>query len=115
MANPNPSPATRIQPGTSGNPGGRPKFSATSDAMRRTLEGKTIPRGAGTVAEQLARAAIERARRKSDQALNTVLDRTEGTVAQLHELTGREGAPLFDPARLAALLLRREARQARRK
>jgi len=107
MANPNPSPATRFKPGESANPGGRPKWAKISEAMRRFGDAGSVPNNPKTVAEQLAAAAIRRARTKSDRALELVMDRTEGKVPQAHEVSGPGGSPLVGDAladRVAALL-----------
>jgi actin-like ATPase involved in cell morphogenesis len=69
--------------------------------MRRMLEGRTLTRKPKTVAERIARAAIERAIRKSDRALDTVLDRTEGSVPK--DITSGGEALISDAALLALL------------
>jgi hypothetical protein len=92
---------TSFKPGVSGNPGGRPKYAGISKAMREFAESKALTRKPKTVAERLARAAILRAIGKSDRALETVLDRTEGSVPR--DITSG-GEPLIPDAALLALL-----------
>lgn len=81
-------------PGVSGNPGGRPKFSDISDALRRQLRephGKRAPK-AKTRAERIAFSMIRRAEKKSKE-LEVLLDRAEGKVPQA--ITGADGAALI--------------------
>jgi len=110
--NPNPNTAGLRAPwpkGQSANPGGRPNFADISEAVRRLLREPPSKRAplAKTRAERIAFSMIQRAEKKPRE-LEVLLDRAEGKVPRAHELTGLEGVPLFDPARLAALLARRK-------
>ena len=69
----------RWKPGQSGNPKGRPKSITFSEACRKAL---AEAEGDETVAEVLAKAAIEFARKGSAQHLKEINDRVEGKARQ---------------------------------
>lgn len=85
MANPNPSPSTRFQPGQSGNPGGmRPGTRSVTSRLRDLLEkgevgGKPIKDGR-QVADLLAEVILKGALKGDYRFAAMVLDRTEGKV-----------------------------------
>lgn len=89
---------SRFQPGQSGNPGGRAKGRTLTSILREvldsnTLGGKPIPQGR-TVADMLGDVIIKEALKGKFTFAKEVLDRTEGKVAEKHEHTGKDGAPM---------------------
>ncbi len=77
----------RFQPGQSGNPGGRPKKTPLTDALRALLE-KAAP-GAlkdKDYARAIAEALARRAARGDVSAIREVCDRVEGKPKQAVEL-----------------------------
>ena len=66
--------------GVSGNPGGRPKKTPLTEALRETLEDPTE-------AERLIKAALRMARRNSG-FLREIWDRAEGKVSQPVKMSG---------------------------
>ena len=84
MANRNPSPSTRFQPGKSGNPGGRPRGKSLTSKIRELLdlaemEGVTVPSGK-VVGDVIAAVIVKAAAGGSLPFVQIVLDRTEGKV-----------------------------------
>jgi hypothetical protein len=82
-------------PGTSPNPGGRPKHTPVTDAYRALL-GSKVPgdKKGRTYAELIALGAIHRAIKGSIDALKEVTDRAEGRTRQAVELMGPGGGPI---------------------
>jgi hypothetical protein len=85
-ANPNPSPATRFQPGAQwrGNAAGRPKDRPLVEVLRdildeAELDGAAIPNG-DRVADLLVRALIGHALRGNAAMMREILDRVDGKV-----------------------------------
>ncbi len=79
------------KPGQSGNPLGRPKGKSITKIMFEVLA-ELDPETKRLVAEKAARAYIEQSLTNSSFA-NIVLDRTEGSVVQQHEISGLEDLP----------------------
>jgi hypothetical protein len=84
----NPQNLKPFQPGQSGNPGGRPKSAAMSQALRAALE---LPPGEKcqpqTEAEAIAESLIRQAKRGSVKAAVLICDRTEGRPRQQIEIS----------------------------
>jgi hypothetical protein len=71
-------PGRPFQKGQSGNPGGRPKKTPLTDALRKQLEDPAL-------ADALAKSLIAKARgprRDSVRAFDSIADRVEGKVGQ---------------------------------
>lgn len=86
------------QPGQSGNPGGKSRFTAITDALKRELQ-QIMPGADGkTVAEVLAKRllliAVETRTQIAIKAMEIILERTEGKVVQRQEISGPSGAPM---------------------
>ena len=90
MSNPNPSPSTRFVPGESGNKGGAPKGKKVSTRMlemlgwsRKQLEAVCADDDA-EARDHVAAKCILRSMKADDANadVNTLMDRTEGKVAQ---------------------------------
>lgn len=101
QANINTSGLRPFQPGQSGNPGGRPKKSPVSDALRKMLEldqlpGRALP--SWNVAEKAAYQLLKQALRTGKDfrlaPLVEVLDRVEGKARQRNEVSGPDGGPM---------------------
>lgn len=90
--------ATRWKPGQSGNPGGRPKKTPITDAMREMLHSlhsnqRKYP--GMTYAEVLARKQLELAIEKGDmKAAMEIADRVEGKIPQGLQHTGAQGGAI---------------------
>jgi hypothetical protein len=90
------------KPGQSGNPGGRPQFTAITDALKAELlkimpgqDGKTV---AEVLAKRLLLIAVETRTQIAIKAMEIILERTEGKVVQRQEISGPGGAPMqFEP------------------
>lgn len=78
VPNPNPSPATRFEPGTSGNPGGRPKGESFQAVLRDLLEEKH--RKAPDWRYAIAARMIDLAAKGDLDAAKWIADRTDGRV-----------------------------------
>jgi hypothetical protein len=76
--------------GVSGNPGGRPKKTALSDAIREQLAQVDEKDQAGrTNAEIIAAALVARAKKGDIRAASEIADRAEGRPSQSLNLQGR--------------------------
>lgn len=76
--------------GVSGNPGGRPKKTALTDAIREQLAEVDEQDKAGrTNAEIIAAALVARAKRGDVRAAGEIADRAEGRPSQSLNLQGR--------------------------
>lgn len=98
----------RYKPGQCGNKNGRPRTAKFSEAAREFLA-ETDPRKKLSIAEDLVRDCVKRAKRGSVKHLEIILDRTEGKVAQRNEFSGPSGSTIpisleAVDARLADLL-----------
>jgi hypothetical protein len=93
------SPSTEFQPGQSGNPGGRPKRTPITDAMRAYLmlpyDGKEKKYKGLNNADVLAIRQFELAIEDGDMgAAKEIADRVEGKVPQRQEFGGPEGGAI---------------------
>ena len=84
---PNVGKATQFKPGNRANPGGRPKKTKLTDAMRAWLE-ETDKKTGLTNAEIVAAAQGKRARKGDTKAFVAIGDRVEGKPSQSVNLTG---------------------------
>lgn len=73
---------SRFQPGASGNPNGRPKLTALSEALRAELAAEMPGADEQTYAEAIARALIAAALNGDVAAAREIADRTEGKPKQ---------------------------------
>lgn len=73
----------RWKKGQSGNPGGRPKGESVTSALRRLLESE---HGGKRLLDLLAERILKEALSGKHAFVKEVLDRTEGTVNQKHEV-----------------------------
>ena len=82
MANPNPSPETRFQPGRSGNPGGKPKGRSVTSRLRELLEEPSLAKGreGKVILDRIAEQIVRRCLKGDYRFVETLLDRTEGKV-----------------------------------
>ena len=117
----------RFQPGTSGNPGGRPKKLPITDYLLTQL-GMPIPAGTkeklpamfaelygegATFGQLLAFNAIQEAAMGNVKALGTILDRVEGKVSRTTKLEGEVGGPIvFTLSRVGCKICREGATDA---
>ena len=86
-------PATRFQPGQSGNPGGRPKTKPWTEALRRAL--KLDEQGQSEELDIMAAFVVSEARAGDKDFLEEIANRIEGRVAQQQVHTGDEdGGPV---------------------
>ncbi len=88
-----PPPEHRFKPGQSGNPGGRPKTMLITQAYRELLE-QLDPKEGKTLAQTLARKAIQQARKGNLAALKEITDRTEGKAVQPLSHSGLGSEPI---------------------
>ena len=88
-----PPPEHRFKPGQSGNPGGRPKTKLITQAYRELLE-QLDPKKRKTLAEILARKAIQQALKGNLAALKEITDRTEGKSVQPLSHSGLGSEPI---------------------
>jgi len=90
--------------GQSGNPGGRPKKTAITDAFRAVLE-RSVPNDPQkrTYAELIAEATARQAIRGNVQAVREIADRTEGKARQAIEIELTPLAMAFDKMTAAEL------------
>jgi hypothetical protein len=84
--------ATQFQPGNPGGPG-RPATATFSEIARELLK-ETDPKKRKTKARLLVERAYAKAARGSARHLEILLDRVEGKVKQVAELTGPNGGAL---------------------
>lgn len=95
QANRNTSGLRPFQPGQSGNPGGRPKKSPVTDALRELVERSAVPRKkAPTIAGRLAQELLRQALKGKMAPIVEVIDRIEGKARQRVEASGPEGGPI---------------------
>ncbi len=83
-----PNPSTQFQPGTSGNPAGRPKGKTLSAWLQELLA--VTPDNGRSRAERLAEKLLEVAETGDVKALKLVIDRHDGRVplhVQLEQIT----------------------------
>jgi hypothetical protein len=80
VANPNPSPRTRFQPGQSANPGGRPKQTVSARLRELLDERAGKPTKVQTKRDEIALAIFEEALARDHKFIETLLERTEGKV-----------------------------------
>lgn len=89
--------------GTSGNPGGRPRRDALTEALKAQLASDDSD--GRTVAEQIAAALIKSALRGDVRAIREIADRTEGRPRQQFNIdasaTFSDGRPQYDYSRLS--------------
>ena len=87
--------------GTSGNPQGRPRRGALTEALKAQLASDDSD--GRTVAEQIAAALIKRALRGDVRAIREIADRTEGRPRQQFNIdasaTFSGGSPQYDFSR----------------
>ena len=85
--------ATQFRKGQpSPNPGGRPKKTALTEALREMLAQPVRGAALGkTYAEAIAEALLRQARKGNVQAAREVMDRTEGKARQALDLTSSSG------------------------
>ncbi len=88
-----PPPEHRFKPGQSGNPGGRPKTKLITQAYRELLE-QLDPEERKTLAQKLARKAVDQALKGSLAALKEITDRTEGKSVQPLSHSGLDSEPI---------------------
>ena len=88
-----PPPEHRFKPGQSGNPGGRPKTKLLTQAYRELLE-QVDPKERKTLAEILARKAVQQALKGNLAALKEITDRTEGKSVQPLSHSGLGSEPI---------------------
>ena len=88
-----PPPEHRFKPGQSGNPGGRPKTKLLTQAYRELLE-QVDPKERKTLAEILARKAVQQALKGNLVALKEITDRTEGKSVQPLSHSGLGSEPI---------------------
>jgi hypothetical protein len=88
-----PPPEHRFKPGQSGNPGGRPKSKLLTQAYRELLE-QVDPKERKTLAEILARKAVQQALKGNLAALKEITDRTEGKSVQPLSHSGLGSEPI---------------------
>ena len=74
-----------FQPGQSGNPAGRPKYTTVSEAIREQLK-ELDKTGAHTLAEQIADALIQQCLKGNVKAIKELIDRMEGKARQPIEI-----------------------------
>jgi len=79
--------ATQFKPGQSGNPGGRPKETPITDALRQALSDPAE-------LERFISAVIKKAKKGDVKAFQAVSDRIEGKPAQALNLGGADGGPI---------------------
>ncbi len=79
--------ATQFKPGQSGNPGGRPKETPITDALRAALSDPSE-------LEKFIRAVLKKANKGDVKAFQAVSDRVEGKPAQAVTLGGADGGPI---------------------
>lgn len=114
----------KFQPGTSCNPGGRPKKLPITDYLLTQLEmpvpaamKERLPsmfaelHGEGaTFGQLLAFNAIAEAARGNLKALSTILERVEGKVSQTMNVAGEQGGPVvFTICRIGCKSCREES------
>ena len=87
MANPSGTPRNlrRFPKGRSGNPGGRPKGTSLTAALRAELDKPVAPGSPVTNREKIASMLVELAARGDLAAIREILDRTEGKAVQRQE------------------------------
>ncbi len=83
----------RFNPGQSGNPGGRPKTKLITQAYRELLE-QLDPKERKTLAQKLARKAVQQALKGNLAALKEITDRTEGKSVQPLSHSGLGSEPI---------------------
>ncbi len=88
-----PPPEHRFKPGQSGNPGGRPKTKLLTQAYRELLE-QVDPKERKTLAQKLARKAVQQALKGNLAALKEITDRTEGKSVQPLSHSGLGSEPI---------------------
>jgi hypothetical protein len=101
MANPDPSPRTRWQPGQSGNPKGRPRTKPLTDRLREAIE--AVDDEGRSVADRIVEKWIERASGGDVMALKEMLNRLEGKAPLRVEATLEHDSDFDLPAILEAL------------
>jgi hypothetical protein len=89
--------ATRWKPGQSGNPGGRPKTAALSNAYRQKLDSvvPSDPQGR-TYAQAIADALADRALAGDIRAAQELADRAEGRARQSIEIENKTLRDAFE-------------------
>lgn len=93
-----PNKETQFKPGQSGNPAGKPKGRSVTSRLRDLLDavelgGKQV-RDGKQVADLVAEVILKNALKGDHRFVTTLLDRTEGKVADRTEVTGPDGSPL---------------------
>ena len=83
-----------FSPGTSGNPGGRPKDAESLSAQLREAVAELDDTEGKTGARLLAEAMLKLAIKGNVQAAALIYDRLEGRPAQALTLRGEDAAPL---------------------
>jgi hypothetical protein len=87
----------RFQPGRSGNPGGRPKYSKLSHALREKLA-SPVPGDGRSYADVFAEILCDAGLEGDKAAIEMILQRTEGYPKQAVEV--EEKTPELDRSRL---------------
>jgi hypothetical protein len=115
MANANPSPSTRFQPGVSGNPKGRPKKTPAFDILMEVVDAD--PEGK----KKIAQMWLDRILKGDYQFFRDYLERSDGKVANKVEVTenqidwsdldneGDTERPAVNPTRVQSLPRENEA------
>ena len=112
MANPSGTPRNlrRFPKGRSGNPGGRPKGTSLTVALRAKLDKPVAPGSPVTKREALAQTLVSLALAGNLAAIREVLDRTEGKAVQRQE-QGEAGAFNLDLSDIPTDALKRALRR----
>lgn len=96
MANPNPSPETRFQPGQSGNPGGKTQEHKRLEMEAAEMAAKLRHAMLSSMQEKLARGAdaLELVSGDALRLFKDSEDRAHGTPKAISEITGEGGGPV---------------------
>lgn len=118
MANPNPSPETRFQPGQSGNPGGKTSEHREAEIKAAEIAAQLRLAMLSRMQELLAEGsdAVELMTGDALRLFKDSEDRAHGAPKQVNEIAGKDGGPItfadvteIDDATLAAIAAGRSA------